>query len=104
MPHAYGFIYKQIFRDKVVPHVPIDTNGFFPPNQPRAARCLAFGQLVGNAIRGWDADLRVCVIASGGLSHFVVDEDFDPMKAITRQGPRRSNPGLRRAAPYRAQG
>jgi hypothetical protein len=77
MPHAYGFIYKQIFRDHVVPQVPIDTNTFFAPNQPRAARCFELGKRVGEAIRSWQADLRVAVIASGGLSHFVVMEDFD---------------------------
>jgi hypothetical protein len=77
MPHSYGFIYKQIFRENLTPHVPIDTNTFFPPNQPRAPRCYALGRAIGDAIRAWDKDLRVCVIASGGLSHFVVDEVFD---------------------------
>jgi hypothetical protein len=77
MAHAYGFIYKQIFRDNVTPHVPIDTNTFFPPNQPRTARCYALGREIGKAIHSWDEDLRVAVIATGGLSHFVVDEDFD---------------------------
>lgn len=77
MPHAYGFIYKQIFRGKPVPHVPIDINTFFAPNQPDAARCYAFGRMIGKAVRIWDKDLRVAIIASGGLSHPVVDEDFD---------------------------
>lgn len=77
MAHAYGFIYKQIFRDNVTPHVPIDTNTFFPPNQPRAGRCYAFGKAIGKAVQSWDSDLRVALIATGGLSHFVVDEDFD---------------------------
>lgn len=77
MPHAYGFVYKQVFRSAAVPHVPVDTNTFFPPNQPPAIRCLAFGRAVGEAIRCWESDARVAVIASGGLSHFVVDEVFD---------------------------
>jgi hypothetical protein len=77
MPHSYGFIYKQIFRNNVTPHVPIDTNTFFPPNQPRVSRCYAFGQTIGEAIQAWDEDARVCVVATGGLSHFVVDEEFD---------------------------
>lgn len=77
MPHAYGFIYKQIFKEKPVPHVPIDINTFFPPNQPDAARCYALGRMIGKAVRKWDNDLKVAVIASGGLSHPVVDEDFD---------------------------
>jgi hypothetical protein len=77
MPHAYGFVYKQLFRSRPVAHVPVDTNTFFPPNQPTARRCLEFGKAVGNAIRRWDEPARVAVIASGGLSHFVVDEAFD---------------------------
>jgi hypothetical protein len=77
MPHSYGFIYKQVMRDNATPHVPVDSNTFFPPNQPRAPRCLAFGKIIGDAIRAWGEDARVCVIATGGLSHFVVDEEFD---------------------------
>jgi len=77
LPHAYGFIYKQVFRDTVPPCVLIDCNTFFPPNQPRAARCHAFGRAIGAAIRDWPRAARICIVASGGLSHFVVDEEFD---------------------------
>lgn len=77
MPHAYGFIYKQVMRDAVTPHVPVDTNTLYPPNQPTTQECFAFGQKVGEAIADWEPDARVCIIASGGLSHFVVDEEFD---------------------------
>lgn len=77
MPHAYGFIYKQIMRDHVIPHVPANTNTFFPPNQPKAKRCLAFGRAIGRAIERWDSDARVCVVGSGGLSHFLVDDAWD---------------------------
>lgn len=77
MPHAYGFVYKQLMRERPIPNVPVDTNTLYPPNQPTAGRCLAFGEAVGNAIRAWEESLRVAVIASGGLSHFVVDEAFD---------------------------
>ncbi len=77
MPHAYGFIYKQVFREKPVPHVPIDINTFFPPNQPDASRCYSLGRMIGKAVRIWDKDLKVALIASGGLSHPVVDEEFD---------------------------
>ena len=77
MPHAYGFIYKQIFRKRPVPHVPVDINTFFPPNQPDTGRCYALGRMIGKAVRIWDTDLRVALIASGGLSHPVVDEEFD---------------------------
>lgn len=75
--HAFGFVYRQIMRDKVVPHVPLIANTFFPPNQPTARRCFAFGQSVGRAIRAWESDARVAVFGSGGMSHFVIDEQFD---------------------------
>lgn len=77
MPHAYGFIYKQIIRNNHLPTLPIDLNTFCPPNQPRVARCIDFGRAVGKAIRNWDSDKRVALIATGGMSHFVVEPDFD---------------------------
>lgn len=77
IPHAYGFVYRQIMKEKVVPNVPVFMNTFFPPNQPSAGRCFRFGQELGRAIASWDADKRVAVIASGGMSHFVIDEEFD---------------------------
>ena len=36
---------------------------------PSAKRCLRLGQAVGDAIRAWDSDLKVAVMATGGLSH-----------------------------------
>ncbi|WP_423603460.1 protocatechuate 3,4-dioxygenase [Sphingomonas sp. MS122] len=78
-PHSLGFIYRQIMRDEVVPNLPILLNTFFPPNQPTARRCFELGRAVGEAIRSWDKDVRVAVFGSGGMSHFVIDEDFDRM-------------------------
>ena len=75
--HAFGFVYRQIMRDQVVPHVPIITNTFFPPNQPTARRCFEMGRTVGRALKAWKSDSRVAVIGSGGMSHFVIDEPFD---------------------------
>lgn len=77
IPHAYGFVYRQIMKDKVIPHVPVILNTFYPPNQPTAKRCYAFGRALARAINSWDEDVTVAVIASGGLSHFVIDEEFD---------------------------
>lgn len=78
--HAVGFIYRRILKDRPVPIVPILINTYFGPNQPTARRCYRFGQSIGRAIAGWkgpNADTRVAICASGGISHFVVDEDFD---------------------------
>jgi OH-DDVA oxygenase/3-O-methylgallate 3,4-dioxygenase len=76
-PHAFGFVYRNIMADRVIPHVPVILNTFYPPNQPTARRCHAFGQALGRAIRAWPGDARVAIFGSGGLSHFVIDEDFD---------------------------
>jgi OH-DDVA oxygenase/3-O-methylgallate 3,4-dioxygenase len=75
--HAFGHIYRQVMRDRVVPNVPIYQNTFFPPNQPTARRSYQFGRIVRKAIESWDSDRRVAVFASGGMSHFVIDEAFD---------------------------
>jgi hypothetical protein len=77
LPHAYGFILKQVMRDRMTPTVLVDNNTFFPPNQPKAPRCYALGKALGEAIRNWDTEARVALVATGGLSHFVVDEEFD---------------------------
>ena len=51
---------------------------------PSAARCWKLGQAVGRAIRSWDADQRVVVMGTGGLSHQLdgeragfINKDFD---------------------------
>jgi OH-DDVA oxygenase/3-O-methylgallate 3,4-dioxygenase len=75
--HAFGHIYRQVMRDQVVPNVPIYQNTFFPPNQPTAKRAYRFGQIVRQAIDSWPSDKRVAIFASGGMSHFVIDEEFD---------------------------
>jgi len=72
--------------DEVIPHVPVILNTFYPPNQPTARRCFEFGRSLGRALCEWKSDARVAVFGSGGLSHFVIDEDFDKhfLDAIVR--------------------
>ncbi|HEX5430548.1 MAG TPA: hypothetical protein VFW83_01175 [Bryobacteraceae bacterium] len=77
VPHAYGFVYRRIMRDKVAPHVPVFVNTFYPPNQPTARRCFEFGRMLARSILSWTEDRTAAFVASGGLSHFVVDEAFD---------------------------
>lgn len=76
-PHAYGFVYRHLMRDNPVPSVPVVLNTFYPPNQPTVRRCYSFGQSLLHAIESWDSDARVAIIASGGLTHFVIDESVD---------------------------
>lgn len=76
-PHAWGFVYRRIMRDNPVPSVMVTVNTFYPPNQPTMRRCYKFGQSIVEAIRAWDSDKRVALIGSGGLTHFVIDEEVD---------------------------
>lgn len=75
--HAFSFVYTRIMNGAVVPHVPIMLNTYYPPNQPSPKRAYDLGQALRRAIDSWPSDARVAVIASGGLSHFVVNEDLD---------------------------
>jgi len=64
------------------PIVPILVNTYFPPNVPTPSRCYELGKAIRAQIDAYPEDLRVAVVATGGLSHFVVDEEIDrPMLA-----------------------
>lgn len=75
--HAFAFIVRRLLNDKPIPMVPVIVNTYFPPNQPSAKRCWNFGRSIGRAVRSWHEDAKVAIIASGGLSHFAIDEEFD---------------------------
>ncbi len=99
IPHAYGFVYRRIMKDRVIPNLPVIQNTFYPPNQPSAARCFAFGRALCAAIASWQSNDRVAVFGSGGLSHFVIDEEFDrrildAMKRKDRSGLAAENESL----------
>ena len=76
-PHAWGFVYRRIMRDNPCPSVMVTVNTFYPPNQPTMRRCYKFGQSILEAIREWKSDARIALIGSGGLTHFVIDENVD---------------------------
>jgi hypothetical protein len=77
IPHAYGFLYHSILGDTPPPSVPIILNVHFPHNVPKNRRCLDLGAALHRAIKSFDGCGRVAVMASGGLTHFVIDEDLD---------------------------
>lgn len=77
MGHAFGYVYQRILQRKPIPTVPIMVNTYYPPNQVTPKRCYQLGQAIRAAVESWDDDARVGVVASGGLSHFVIDEDLD---------------------------
>jgi hypothetical protein len=77
--HAFSFLYRRILPGGKLPMVPVMVNTYYPPNQPTPKRCYAFGQSVRRGIESWNSDKRVAVMASGGLSHVVIDEEIDQM-------------------------
>ena len=77
MVHAYEFVCERVMRESRTPIVPITLNTCYPPNQIRPSRCYALGRAVRRAIEQWGSARRVAIIGSGGLSHFVVDEELD---------------------------
>lgn len=77
MGHAFAFVHSQLLRDRQVPVVPVLLNALYPPNQPTPADCLAIGEAIALAVDAFPENARVGVVASGGLSHFVVDEALD---------------------------
>jgi 3-O-methylgallate 3,4-dioxygenase len=76
--HAVAYVHRRVMdHDQPVPVVPVFLNTYFPPNQPWPRRCYQLGQAIRKAVEALPGGRRVGIIASGGLSHFVVDEDFD---------------------------
>ncbi|HZU07254.1 MAG TPA: extradiol ring-cleavage dioxygenase [Chloroflexota bacterium] len=75
--HAFSFLYRRLWPDTTVPVVPIMLNTYYPPNQPTPKRCYALGRALRRALEAWDGDTRVAVMASGGLSHVILDEALD---------------------------
>ena len=77
LPHGFSFVIRNLFEDSPPPVVPIFQNTCYPPNRPTPNRCFTFGKAVADAIRNWESTAKVAIIASGGLSHFIVDEELD---------------------------
>lgn len=69
--------------DPLPPLVPIIVNDIEPP-LPSLRRCLAWGDLIRTAIERYPENLRIAVLATGGVSHSIgesdmgrIDEAFD---------------------------
>jgi 3-O-methylgallate 3,4-dioxygenase len=75
--HAFTFPRYRLGLPAATPIVPVFVNTYYPPNVPSAARCHALGRELRRAVESWAPRARVAVIASGGLTHFVIDEDLD---------------------------
>jgi 3-O-methylgallate 3,4-dioxygenase len=77
MSHSFGYVYHKLMTDGAIPVIPVTINTYYPPNNISPLRAFQIGKSIRQQIESWDEDLRVAVVATGGLSHFVVDEAFD---------------------------
>ena len=86
--HAFSFIHRRYLQGLSLPVLPVIINTFDPPNQPTPRRCAQLGRALRELIAEYPEDIRVGVLASGGLSHFVVDEALDQgvLGALARKG------------------
>ena len=77
--HAYSFVHYRYMRGagSPVPIVPIFLNTYNPPNQPTPRRCVALGRAIGELVAALPGEQRIGIMASGGMSHFRVEEDLD---------------------------
>lgn len=77
LPHGIAFIVKRLFDNEPGTILPVFQNTCYPPNQVTPRRCFAVGQAIAAAVGEWPERVSVAIIGSGGLSHFVVDEELD---------------------------
>ena len=89
MSHSFGYVYHRIMTKKIFPIIPVNINTYYPPNQITPLRAYHLGRAIKAAVEAWPEDLRVVVMATGGLSHFVVDEEFDRgfLELLAKGGP-----------------
>jgi aromatic ring-opening dioxygenase LigB subunit len=76
MGHAFSRVLKFLTPNAEIPVVSIMVNTYFPP-APTAKRCVDFGRALAKTIKEIPGDKKVVLIASGGLSHTVIDEALD---------------------------
>ena len=73
---SYNLLYQRYNTQATIPYVPVLVSRYLP-NQATPRRCHEFGQGLRRVIDRWDSSKRVALMASGGLSHQIIDEDLD---------------------------
>lgn len=73
---SFAFVYDLLPQGSTTPFVPFQLSRY-RPYQATPARCVALGHALREVIESWDSHLRVGLLASGGLSHQVIDEELD---------------------------
>ena len=75
--HASSFVANRFVGEKRIPIVPLMVNVRWHPHVPSTARCYRLGQALRAAIEDSPRDLRVAILAVGGMSHLLSNETLD---------------------------
>ncbi len=73
---AFTYPYEWLLGGRVIPLVAFNLSRDLP-NQAYPRRCYDMGVALRKAVESWPEDARVGLVASGGLSHQIVDEALD---------------------------
>jgi catalytic LigB subunit of aromatic ring-opening dioxygenase len=73
---AFTCFYTHYQPDASTPMVPVMVSRYLP-SQATPRRCFQFGQALRRAIDAWPENKRIALMASGGLSHQILDEELD---------------------------
>ena len=65
--HTFVTPFQYVIAKREIPVIPFFTNVYLPP-LPSTRRCLALGAAIADIIK--DRKERVCILASGGMSHY----------------------------------
>jgi hypothetical protein len=76
LDEAFTLLYERFTPAGQIPMVPFMLSRYLP-NQATSRRCYALGGALGRAIKAWPENQRVGIMASGGLSHQIIDEELD---------------------------
>jgi hypothetical protein len=73
---AFTFVYELFLPERKTPIVPFLLSRYLP-HQATPRRCYDVGRAIRDAVESWDGRQRIAIMASGGLSHQIVDEEQD---------------------------
>ena len=76
LDEAFRTLYDHYEPTGTIPMVPLILSRYLP-SQATPRRCHALGGALRRAIESWEDDKRVVLMASGGLSHQILDEELD---------------------------
>jgi hypothetical protein len=77
LSHSFTFVRRRLGLPAHIPILPVIVNAHYPPNKPSPERCWQLGKALAQGISRWPENKRIALVASGGLTHWGIDEGLD---------------------------